>query len=78
MSGKTIKSIGYGVEREVILEIGNKYKISPLNPKKIKNRGRECIVTGFDDEFMPKKVFVIWYDTQKKGTEDAGDLVEAP
>ena len=76
MNSKTIKSCGYGVEREVVLEVGKKYKVAPLNPRKKKNRDRECIITGFDEDFMPKKAFVIWYDNQKKGSEDVGDLIE--
>jgi hypothetical protein len=36
-----------GAHRKVTLIAGNEYVVSPLNPRKMKHRGRRCVLLDF-------------------------------
>lgn len=70
---------GFGKKlRKVTVVVGNRYRIEPLNPLRMKNRGRICEVTGFRD-YGPKRGLyanVIWLDTGKSGWTDMSGFVQ--
>ena len=62
-------------ERTLVPEIGQKYKVVPMNIAKAKNAGRVCTLLELDDDFMPQKGSVKWEDTGRKGSVELSDLV---
>ena len=70
-----IKSHFMGEERTLVLEIGQRYKVVPMNIAKAKNVGRVCTLLKLDDDFMPQKSAVKWGDTGRKGSVKLSDLV---
>ena len=42
----------------VVIQVGRKYRIEPLNPLKLKHRGRTCVILELDDDFMPDRAAV--------------------
>jgi hypothetical protein len=66
-----------GEERTLVPEIGQRYKVVPMNIAKAKNAGRVCILLELDDDFMPQKGTVKWADTGRKGSVKLSDLVLA-
>ena len=69
---------GYcGQARSFEVIVGRRYRIVPLNPRKKKNRGRECEVTGIR-RVGPKKdlyVNVRWLDTGQAGWTSTEDFL---
>jgi hypothetical protein len=63
-----------GKSRKISLEIGRTYTIDPLNPKRLKNRGRIVRILGFNDNFMPDKAIVRYLDTNRRGLVYVGEL----
>jgi len=46
-SGRVALATYGGTQREVLLEAGREYVISPLNPRAERNRGRRCVILDF-------------------------------
>jgi len=45
---KTMRVVTGGQDqKDIKIEIGKEYIIQPLNPRKLKNRGRHCLVLDF-------------------------------
>ncbi|MNV88704.1 hypothetical protein D3C71_1829300 [compost metagenome] len=63
--------------RILTIKLGDSLTIQPDNPKKMKNRGRQCTIEGFhkDDIGYPIQAIVKFNDTNKIGKVDLIDLV---
>ncbi|OEU71588.1 MAG: hypothetical protein BA863_05615 [Desulfovibrio sp. S3730MH75] len=70
-----IKTHFMGEERTLVPEIGQRYKVVPMNIAKAKNAGRVCTLLELDDDFMPQKGSVKWEDTGRKGSVNLSDLI---
>ncbi|MDD9269006.1 hypothetical protein ACFPES_18340 [Paenibacillus sp. GCM10023248] len=58
----------------VSLSIGGSYVVEPDNPRKTKNRGRNCTILAFelvDDEL---EVRVVFHDTNREASLKVSDL----
>lgn len=69
-------------QRQVEVKTGEKYIIQPNNPRKLKNRGRHCLVLDFvpisdsdPDGYMVAKVRFL--DNNRIGKADLADLILA-
>ena len=72
----TIEAHFMGEKRTIILEIGRRYEIKPMNIAKSKNVGRTCTLMALNEDFMPTEAEVKWEDTGRKGkVKDLTDLV---
>lgn len=65
-------------ERKVELVVGRTYRVEPLNSRKLKNRGRECLLLDFvpvskQDPSMVAKVRFL--DNNRIGKIEYSDLV---
>lgn len=62
--------------RDLNIVIGEEYVVEPMNPQKLKHRGRPCVVKGFvrDDIGTPVKVKVQFLDNLRPGRVDIDDL----
>jgi hypothetical protein len=62
------------------LEIGREYIIEPLNPKKLKNRGRHCLLLDFipvsDSHPRDIQAKIRYLDNNRIGRAELGDLIE--
>ena len=70
-------SAGYSKhERTTTIKPGNTYVVRPLNPKKMKNRDRQCTVLGFVETENGDAVAVVRYlDNNRQGRiQDLADL----
>jgi hypothetical protein len=71
-----IKAGFMGEERTIILEIGRRYEVRPMNIAKGKNVGRTCTLLALNEDFMPSEAEVKWEDTGRKGKiKDLTDLI---
>lgn len=65
-------------QREVLLEVGREYIVSPLNPRAQRNRGRECSILGFvptaDGEGTVARIRYL--DTNRAGRAKLDHLAE--
>lgn len=65
--------------RDVEIEIGKQYQVQPLNPRKLKNRRRQCLVLDMvplskaHPNYMVAKVRYL--DNNRIGKVDLEDLV---
>ena len=57
-----------GEERTLVPEIGQRYKVLPINIVKAKNAGRICTLLELDDNLMPQNYSVKCEDTGRKGS----------
>lgn len=63
------------VVRNLTLKIGEEYVVSPLNPQKMKNRGRRVLIRDFNtNQRGDAEVRVKYLDTNKAGKAFAEDL----
>lgn len=63
------------VVRNLTLKIGEEYVVSPLNPKKMKNRGRRVLIRDFTpNQRGDAEVRVKYLDNNKAGKAFAEDL----
>jgi hypothetical protein len=70
-------AIQYGRRyREVTAVVGAEYTVDPLNPQKLKHRGRQCTLLGLvrDDIGTPMKAQVRFLDNGRQGRVDLEDL----
>ena len=70
-------SAGYSKhKRTTTIKPGNTYVVRPLNPKKMKNRDRQCTVLGFIETEDGDTVAVVRYlDNNRQGRiRDLADL----
>ena len=71
-------SYGKSAKREGTITVGKKYTISPLNPQKKHNRGRNCIVLDFVpvSEFHPHDMVakIKFLDNNRVGRADFDEL----
>jgi hypothetical protein len=68
-----------GIIRKVVLESGKLYKVDPINPQKMKHRGRICeFIRWYDDDSRGERdiIEVRFLDTNRKGRVEGSDLVE--
>ncbi len=58
---------------------GNRYRVEPLNPQKLKHRGRAGILVGFvnDDLYNPYQAKIKFEDSGRVGRVDITDLIQA-
>lgn len=63
---------GKTIRREFRVTVGQRYIVDPLNPRRRKNRGRTCVVVGFENDDM---AIVRFDDNGRSGREDPGELV---
>lgn len=64
--------------KEVLIPIyaGEKYLVSPPNPRKLKHRGRICEVIGWDKDRPKYPGFVVRFqDNNRQGKVETDDLV---
>lgn len=72
----TIEASFMGEKRTIILEIGRRYEIKPMNIAKGENVGRTCTILAFNEDFMPTEAEVKWDDTGRKSkVKNLTDLV---
>jgi hypothetical protein len=68
-------------QRDVEIETGKEYVIEPLNPQKLKNRGRHCLVLDFVplSESQPDYIVakVRYTDNNRVGKTELSDLIPA-
>ena len=68
-------------QRDVEIETGKDYVIEPLNPQKLKNRGRHCLVLDFVplSESQPDYIVakVRYTDNNRAGKTELSDLIPA-
>ena len=68
-------------QRDVEIETGKEYIVQPLNPQKLKNRGRHCLVLDFVpvSESQPDYIVakVRYTDNNRIGKADLSDLIPA-
>lgn len=66
---------GFGnKQREIPLIPGSRYRIEPLNPKKLKHRGRMCVLIQYDAAYFDQGQ-VRWEDTKRIGQVELSDLL---
>ena len=66
---------GDNTVRKLTLKIGEEYVVSPLNPKKMKNRGRRVLIRDFTrTEKGDAEIRVKYLDNNKAGKAIAEDL----
>ena len=66
---------GDNTVRKLTLRIGGEYVVSPLNPKKMKNRGRRVLIRDFTrTEKGDAEIRVKYLDNNKAGKAIAEDL----
>ncbi len=68
-------------QRDIEIETGKEYVIEPLNPQKLKNRGRHCLVLDFVplSESQPDYIVakVRYTDNNRVGKTELSDLIPA-
>lgn len=71
-----------GAHRKVTLIAGHEYVVSPLNPRKMKHRGRRCVLLDFVpvSESRPKDTVakVRFVDNNRVGRAELDDLAPPP
>jgi hypothetical protein len=69
--------VGFGrLTRKILIAVGQAYYIEPLNPRKLKHRGRPCQITELDDDYMPDLAAVRFLDEKGGWAKvDCRDLV---
>lgn len=67
---------GKKYKRSVLIRVGSRYLINPLNPQKKKNKGRVCELIAFDEFYQVAHVKFV--DTKRSAKVDPSDLVEMP
>ena len=79
---KTMRVItGIQDQRDVEIETGKEYIVQPLNPQKLKNRGRHCLIldfvprSGSDANDLVAKVR--YTDNNRIGRAELSDLIPA-
>lgn len=74
-------SVGTHGERNTEIETSKEYVVQPLNPRKLKNRGRHCLVLDFVplSESHPNDTIakVRYIDNNRIGKVDLADLIPA-
>lgn len=59
--------------REIKATVGKRYLVSPMNPKKMKHRGRTCVIESLEG----RDAEVRFDDNHRLGRVDITDLVPA-
>ncbi|WP_391558952.1 hypothetical protein [Robertmurraya sp.] len=73
----TRKDKGKTVSKTELIH-GNRYRVEPLNPQKLKHRGRAGVLVGFvEGKLGPDQVKIKFEDTGRVGQVQLDDLVEA-
>jgi hypothetical protein len=74
-------STGVHAQRNIDIEPGKEYVIQPLNSRKLKNRGRHCLVLDFVSlsESHPEYIVakVRYTDNNRIGKAELRDLIPA-
>jgi hypothetical protein len=72
---------GFHGQRNTEIETGKEYIVQPLNPRKLKNRGRHCLVLDFVpvSEAHPNDIVakVRYIDNNRIGKVNLSDLIPA-
>ncbi|MFC5450117.1 hypothetical protein [Paenibacillus aestuarii] len=58
----------------VKLSIGSSYVVAPDNPRKTKNRGRNCTILSFEFNNDQLDIRVVFHDTNRQATMKLSDL----
>lgn len=64
-----------GLSREFCVTVGSRYRVEPLNPAKLKHRGRAGVVESLAGEPFLNEATIRFDDNGRCGRVDVSDLV---